>query len=361
MTNMRYSSFKEANELCTALLNTVEARDRIKAKHIFMQDLNLEKSPATEGTSDIVRGAGRSALVEALYKDIIAKGNVDFGKIPQSKGNLTSCVYYKNMQTTMDNLNKLIGSNANEDMVRMNDLHAALISDRDLFEFGFKANDEFIQYAYCTLVEALIDIIDANIVMYVNYLKETQNIELPQMYVRSSTGGDSLNARLVPVRTEAYRRVCKAVDTFLSLRAKGEWRRYVDSVKRNYAKHISGFVVVGLATLAIVSVAALFHCIRMLIYTYYYTAVKVDEKARAMAMYIESASAIETDATALQKQQKISKKLNNLAIWIETKILADDPKTEAAIQKSDAAISKAALKNANSSSNNSQIEYDFSF
>ena len=67
----RYSPFQEAHECCTALLNCVAPRDRLRAKQQLIDQLMV----ANESVDDRhpIKGAGRSELVEALYKDLLVR------------------------------------------------------------------------------------------------------------------------------------------------------------------------------------------------------------------------------------------------------------------------------------------------
>lgn len=348
----RYSPFQEAHECCTALLNCVAPRDRLRAKQQLIDQLMI----ANESVDDRhpIKGAGRSELVEALYKDVLSKGNVDYGKIPLSRGDITKVPYYKVMCDSIESLNKLVGDNANPDMVRMNTLHEVLVQERANFEFGFKANVEFIQYVYCALTEALMDLINANIVCYVDYLKETRDIDMDPKFKKTN---DTT--------------VAKSVDTFLSLRNKGEWGKLIAYYKKNVTKQFATeiFSIIAIATFSVVGFTALIWAIRGLIYTYYYSAVKVDEKARAMSIYLDAVSQNEKDKVALAKQKYANARLQNIASFIETKILKDDVVAQREMQKADAAISRAALLNPKAkqelpttvASTMKQDDFDFSF
>ena len=257
MTSYRYGV---AHEAITNLINAQPATERLEYKQVLLGAIGLEETPATEA---IANGAGRARLVEALYHDILSKKTTDFGKIPESRGNLADLPYYKNMINSIHSLNDLVGENANPDMVRMNALHEAIIQERNNFEFGFKLNIEIIMYTYNTLVEALMDIINTNIVTYVDYLKETQNISV------------QLDKN---INTQSM--VTRAVDTFLSIRKKGEWKKLINSYRDQYGAR--NFTAAGLATgiaitgIGIIGIIALLYGIRQLIYLYYYSANKVD-------------------------------------------------------------------------------------
>lgn len=348
MADYRYSQFDIAHECAMELINAQPTRDRLSYKKLLLEQLFIDRQkmePATElfNNPKPVMGAGRSKLVEALYKDIMSKSNVDFGTIPQSRGDITRFQHYKTMCSSIDSLNQLLGDRANEGMIRMNSLHEAIIAERQSFEFGYKVGVEILQYIYCTMVEALMDIISENIVAYVDYLKETQNVDLP------------------PKPSIKNTRVDKSVDTFLKLRERGEWKKLVDHYKKEYSKRFFAEAIL-VTTVTVVGMAALLWSIRSLIYTYFYSAVKVDEKAKALSNYLSAVSANETNKDAKLKQDKLNSRLNNVAAFIETKILKDDPKVAKEIQQADASISKTALMGMNQlpkETDNSGYTFDF--
>ena len=78
-----------------------------------------------------------------------------------------------------------------------------------------------------------------------------------------------------------------------------------------------------------------------------------------MSNYLNAVSESETDSVARQKQQRMSTKLNNVATFIETKILKDDPNVSKEIQKADAGISKTALMAMNQTPRTDTSGYDF--
>lgn len=321
MIGKTYSPFGLAEECSIGLILAQPAKEKREYKKLLMEDLGLV--PATEDTG--IAGAGRSRLVEILYRQIMSKGNVDFGAIPQSKGDLAKFKHYKTMAESIDALNQLVGSQANDNMIRMNALHEAIIQERINFEWSYKVGVEFIQYTYCALVEALMDLINENILLYVNYLKETQDIELPSS-----------------LKSSEPTRVDRAVDTFLSVRNKGEWKKMMDYYKREYSKRLVAEVMI-IGTVSIVGMVALLHAIRSLIYQYYYTATTVDEKARAMSAYISAVSSTETDPIARRRQHQASRKLTSIATFLETRVLKEERKIDTEIRAADAAISKTAL------------------
>ena len=66
-----------------------------------------------------------------------------------------------------------------------------------------------------------------------------------------------------------------------------------------------------------------------------------------MSSFLAATSANETNADAKRKQDAANAKLNNVAAFIETKILKEDPKVSKEIQMADAQITRGALMTMN--------------
>lgn len=323
------SKYGLAHNAITGLVEAQPPIERIAYKNYLLQELGIEEAPASEA---VAIGAGRAVLVNALYNDIKNKANVDFGKIPESAGDITKLVYYKNMESAMRHLNDLIGENANPDMVRMNELHQAIIQERNNFEFGFKLNIAIIKYTYNTLCEALMDIINMNISSYVDYIRDTMDIQQVQ---GTQTAKSTDNT------------VTRAVDSFLDLRKKGEWGKLIKSFRSQYGKNLSGAAVatgIFIGGITIVGIIALLYGIRQLIYLYYHSLATVEEKARVMAEYVDEVKATETNSKALKRQTKMSSKLHRISDKINHTFSKDENIYYNEMKKADASLSKTMLQ-----------------
>ena len=88
-----------------------------------------------------------------------------------------------------------------------------------------------------------------------------------------------------------------------------------------------------------------------------------------MSIYLDAVSKNEKDKVARAKQKYANTQLQNIASFIETKIIKDDIVAQREMQKADAAISRAALLNPNPqkelpttvASTMKQDDFDFSF
>lgn len=317
-----------ATEAVTNLIkNSDESINNLTYKKEIMLDLGLisANEAVHPGDKAIPRtSAGRARLVNALFKDVILKKNTDFGSIPLSKGNIADFQYYEKMSKCMQLINSNGNLNREPNVIRMNELHEALVSDTDAFEYGFKLNIDVIVYTYCTLVAALMDIIQINITLFIK-----------------DAHGESVTAP-----ASNYKLITKSVDSFLDIRKSGEWRKLINSYKKSYSRNAFGTVVL-IAAVSIIGVVALINVIRNLIFLYYNSAVTIDEKARSMEAYLAEVMPYEKNEKALKKQQKASARLASIAGTIETKIIKDTQRAESELNKSSKNISVNAFTPSN--------------
>ncbi len=317
---MKNYTFGPASEAATSILQHADPSvNLMELKHTMLVDLGIapaeEAIKAVPGTS-----AGRAKLVNLLFKDVILRKNTDFGTIPASRGNIADFSYYETMCACMAKINANGHIADDPNVIRMNALHEALVSERASFEYGFKLNIDVIVYTYCTLVAAFMDIIQVNIVLFAK---------------------DFNGEPLRQTNRSNYKVITSSVDSFLDMRKRGDWKRLMDSYRKSYSKNAIGTVgtVIIVSAASAVGVVALVNMIRNLIFLYYNAAVNIDEKARAMEAYLNEVMPYETNEKALNKQKKMATRMASLAGTIETNILKDTTKAEAELSKVDKNIS----------------------
>ena len=159
--------------------------------------------------------AGRARLVVKLYEECLRPNNVDYGAIPDSRGNILKLKHYDTTAETIDLLNKLFKDQTlTNELKLLNDYHDMLLKSRDDFEYAYKYNIEIIKVMYCNMVRALYDLIDMCVVSYAEYLKNAKENALKMRTVRKT---DTL--------------LVKCVKQYLALYKKGDWARMMKFFK----------------------------------------------------------------------------------------------------------------------------------
>ncbi|NNV04712.1 hypothetical protein, partial [Brevibacillus sp. MCWH] len=91
-----------------------------------------------------------NTLVTNLYKSVLDKSYIDFGNIPESKGDLTKYEGYKNMMEVIS-IVKELSEKYDTKIPELNIVETTIeniITYRDIFEKGFKMNKSFIILQY---------------------------------------------------------------------------------------------------------------------------------------------------------------------------------------------------------------------
>lgn len=125
------------------------------------------------------------SLTSKLYRMIVDKvDDIDYGEIPETKGDVTLLSSYKKMRECIDTLTQIL-QQYKQPLDSIDQIRAALDNienDRDLYKKGFMANVDIIQTTYNTMVLAVISSISYMISVTVEFIKnpgkDTYNIVL---------------------------------------------------------------------------------------------------------------------------------------------------------------------------------------
>jgi hypothetical protein len=263
----------------------------------------------------VLNPEGRSKMIQKLYADIISKNNIDYGKIPLSKGNVTAYEHYGDISKTLEILNSLLDEKNVEELNLTNKLHNLLITGRGDFEFGFKFDIEFLKLTYNTLTMTLHDMINLCIVAYVDYLKEVKHIEFQFKTFK-----------------RADRMVLKATRDFIKSYEKGEWSKIVAHFKKNSSNFVGTLLTYAVPMLptsvmvsggVVLGIVALLFTIRTLIYLYYSSSMKINQYIKVQSDFLKVSidNSADGNTDSLDKQKRLLQNLSSITNFIETKVL----------------------------------------
>ena len=118
------------------------------------------------------------SLTGKLYQMIIDKvDDIDFGDIPDSKGDVTLLAQYGKIRDCIDTLTKIL-QQYKQPLDTIDTIRAALDNienDRDIYKRGFQTGVEIIKTTYNSIVLAIIDSISYMIAVTVEYIKNPNN------------------------------------------------------------------------------------------------------------------------------------------------------------------------------------------
>lgn len=202
-------------------MNTMSsAAERIVMENIRLMSLDQESARDTLHYKDIAMEAtqtpqGMATTLQKLYRSIIGRRGINFGKIPESRGDLTKYFKYANICNCMDALDEALGQINPPEYVLLKKLHNFLITCRADFEYGFKSDNDYLKLTYNTLVMSLHEMVNVCIVIYVDYIKQ------PMTTNYRYTGFDK--QKLV---------VVKNLEDIVAMWESGEWAKLVLEIRK---------------------------------------------------------------------------------------------------------------------------------
>ena len=333
----------------------------------------------TEAFANPTKQAG---LLNKLYKEIQKSEEIDFGKIPDSKGDITKYVYYDQMYKCIEVLTDLVEGHPTENITAMNKLHQILLTARPDFTFGFRTDNAVIITTYNMMVTLLYEMINVCAVDATEYLRAKLTMEISNRSAKQ------------------MRWVTKNANQFIKMYENGQWSMIMktfkssgksmtvaseatteeapadkdDSVNMNdprvklaqqlldtpdkikdAGKKVGSGIKYAVSGkwapiwLKIpVIVIGLFMILRTAIYYFMNCAGKISDRVKNMSTILKANAAAENNPDALEKQKTMLKHLDGISDVIDYKIV----KSEKAAQ--------ADMKNANQSEYSPQEINDIS-
>ena len=314
-------------------INSQPASDRLHYKR------------ALEGQNAV---AGRAKLVAKLYEFCISPTDIDYGKIPDSRGNILKLKGYDTTAKAISTLNDLMTMDSVQNELRiLNDFHDMLINCRSDFEYGYRYNIQILQSLYQNMVLSLYELIDMCIVSYSEYLKTA---EAKKPVIRPIRKKDTL--------------LLKSVKAYLAAYKNGEWAKMMKALKDpkvaaagesvfqldiNAAAYSDFARVVGVANEGILDVLAvgggiiialyvIFNALRSAIRFFMRMSGKIGGYLETQEELIKGAAEAEaesgySDEKVTEKRQRFVIKIHSMAEFFNNKILRADRLAEQDIQK----------------------------
>ena len=211
-------------------------------------------------------------MVNKLFQSAVNKSHVDFGDIPKSKGDITKYSGYKSMVESLDILKNLSLKNSHK-IPQIETVQKALdniVTNRNLFERGFKLNKEYVTLQYNTLVMSCVIATSALIVSYVDYVKRVDRVEFVIINANNTPG---------ELCIENLTKFNKSVST-------GDFIKVMNGIITSGSE---GFTGTGTAIASAIIMGAIFGVtfMRDIVFYVYYSRVKIAEYLRVQALFLE--------------------------------------------------------------------------
>ena len=314
-------------------------------------------------------------VIEKLYSSMVARSGVNFGKIPDSLGDLTSFTKYKAITETFAILDKQLSQLKIPELTLTHELHDNLIRLRDDFAYGFRSDSQFLKTTYNSMVYALCEMLNLCTVIYVDNLKAAaegkqfkyqsydklllvQNVKKFNAMVKSGEWAEMMKTTRNGTRNLSGSDVVDGANSVMGniasiLGAGGALAFAYDKLKKsdgsNLGEKLTGAVKTGAgmarhpvnsaktfvgkgkslpakALRILLIVAAILMTIRAMIHLFWRATYALhdvlDDNAKLLAANMQCSQ--DNTATSLQRQQKMYELLAGTRDRIETALLNDD-------------------------------------
>ena len=325
----------------------------------------------TEAFANPTKQAG---LLNKLFNEFQKVEEIDFGKIPDSKGDLTRYVYYNQMYQCIEVLNELIEGNATPNIITMNKLHQILLSARADYTFGYRTDNFIIMNAYNLMVTCLYEMINVCIVDATEYLRaklsmtgiKAESTSAKQMRWVTNTANQYIKmyengqwSTLMKGFKSAGSSMTVANEADMPLEINIQARADIfnaakkvlgkntedgnDSVKKpdiketlkNLGTKVKGLPVFTKIAGGVVGLIAFLILARKAIYYFMNCAGKLSDRLKNISNILRANVATESDPNAIERQKKLLQHMENTSDIIDYKIVKSEKAAEIDMKKSD--------------------------
>lgn len=250
-------------------------------------------------------------LLNKLFKSTLEKSHIDFGDIPETKGNINRYNGLKEMIATLDIMQKL----CDDKLVNLKEIEmvrfaiGTLQSHRDLFEKGFKLRKEFVMMTYNVMVKTCVEATSALVSSYIDYVKNPEGIT-----ITISTDNK-----------KGYKLLFDSLGKFGMSAKSGDLRKALNAVLNEDKGNFTGAEIafgIGIGIAAITALTAIVPILRELVFTYYYTRMKLSDSLKQLALFTEvNKKSVELSGSlpakkrneVIRKQEEIIKQLMKIS------------------------------------------------
>ena len=205
-------------------------------------------------------------LSQKLYSHIINKvDDIDFGTIPESKGDITKIQNYDQLMDCITVISEVLARyNQPTTSIEVVQLAVQNVIDRtDKFVMGYKLNIEMPIVIYNTIVLSIVSSVSYLIASCLEYVKQPEDMGFEISLDKAATT-NSANALLF-----------KDLTKFNNTCASGEFDKAMDFMLSAKAKNFTGGIMLGFSAsavaIALAAVLLIIPAIRELVFLFYYT------------------------------------------------------------------------------------------
>ncbi len=252
-----------------------------------------------------------SSAINDIYQSIEVKSRINYGDIPDSKGDITKYSGYRQMMDVLTSINTIVKKQdykVPEVEIVMKAVQN-IADNREYFEKGYRLDKGFIIIQYNALVYACLESISIIIYSYLDYSKQADDIEI----VFINPHGNSKHISIANL------------EKFNECVNNGSFQKTMAAIIKTDSEALLGLDDLVVPVFVIGALMAVIPVIRELIFTFYYSRMKISDylKHQSLMLEINEDSVMASNKTAREKtkivksQQEKIRKLRKLSDKIQ--------------------------------------------
>lgn len=269
---------------------------------------------------------------EKLYKSVLEKGHIDFGNIPESKGNIREYSGYKNMMDVLQVIIEL-GTVEKSNVVKYANTVLEAIKNIEslasVYQRGFQTKTEYVMLEYNVYTYTCVEATTTLISEFVDYIKRPDK---PTYVI--TLKNTKLRANLFYFeQLGSFNNVNRNMHV--------NYRKMLENMINQGKNNFTGVEAIGLAAVSMVALAIV-PVTRELIYHFYNLRANLSEELETQARFLEmNRTCVEANSTftedkkkkILDKQESIRKMLLKLSDKLRVKEAKATRSSKQEIQK----------------------------
>ena len=241
-----------------------------------------------------------NVMVSKLYELAIAKANIDFDDIPDTKGDITKYVGYTNM---VDSLT-LVKNLAKQQNVKIKEIEIVetainhIVAYRAQFTKGFLIDKEFIILLYNLLVSSCVTATSVIIASYVDFIKSPTKVEFTIVKGANKMGHTSI----------------QSLQQFNASVKSGDFGKVLNTISGDKENLLGGSAGVLIPIMILGGMAMIVPLLRELTYYFYFSRMKTADFLRHQAQLLEiNKDAVKGSNLPANKKKEVLRKQANAA------------------------------------------------
>ena len=264
-----------------------------------------------------------SKYLEKLFDSIIEKGHINFGDIPNSRGDIEAYSGYNTMKDTLDSLQAVAKSEKNAQvqdyLATISEAILHMKSLAPIYKKGFNLKSEYVMLEYNMLVFTIVQAVSAILYEFVDFIKRPDQDRV------------AVVLRNTKYRADAF--YFDQLNKFNKINQKMQYARYLEGMVNGDKNNFTGAEAIGLGFL-ISTALAILPVLRLLVYKFYNLKANVSDCLAQQAYFLEmNKTAVEANNTFNDKKkaQILAKqeKLKNLCLRMSEKLRINQVKADA--------------------------------